>query len=188
MGQAVSCFGLIAWCERRMPVREFDCLRLGTAMARAGVRSQVPGVSRQPGPADCAGPLKIPGELPPRKGDAPWGIHHRGTEGRRGKLPESGRNTEGGWQSGARIGRRRAAGGNWRLTIDDHLTKMIIRRVTPKGPFSPRSSEDDHQRGMPDDHRWPSRHRWPSGVCHPLGHFPLVLAKMAIGEWAVGKQ
>lgn len=30
--QACSCFAFRAWCERRMPVREFDCLRLGTAM------------------------------------------------------------------------------------------------------------------------------------------------------------
>jgi hypothetical protein len=73
-----------------MPVREFDCLRLGTAMAREGVRSQGPGVSNQPGPADCAGPLKIPGELPPRKGDAPGAIHPGGTEGAEGNVAEIG--------------------------------------------------------------------------------------------------
>jgi hypothetical protein len=28
---------------------------------------------------------------------------------------------------------------------DDHLTKMIIRHVTPSGRFSSGSSEDDHQ-------------------------------------------
>src|SRR5262245_59271329 len=32
LGQAWSCLGLSASCERRMPVREFDCLRLGTPM------------------------------------------------------------------------------------------------------------------------------------------------------------
>ena len=31
-GQACSCFAFSASCERRMPVREFDCLRFGTAM------------------------------------------------------------------------------------------------------------------------------------------------------------
>ena len=31
-GQACSCLAFRPWCERRMPVREFDCLRLGTAM------------------------------------------------------------------------------------------------------------------------------------------------------------
>lgn len=31
-GQAWSCLGFKASWERRMPVREFDCLRLGTAM------------------------------------------------------------------------------------------------------------------------------------------------------------
>src|ERR1700710_1614410 len=31
-GQACSCFAVRAWCERRMPVRELDCLRFGTAM------------------------------------------------------------------------------------------------------------------------------------------------------------
>jgi hypothetical protein len=33
------------------------------------------------GPADCAGPLKIPGDLPRWKGEGGRGIHHRGMEG-----------------------------------------------------------------------------------------------------------
>jgi hypothetical protein len=32
LGQACSCLAFSASCDRRMPVREFDCLRLGTAM------------------------------------------------------------------------------------------------------------------------------------------------------------
>ncbi len=31
-GQNDSCFALMAWCERRLRVREFDDRRLGTAM------------------------------------------------------------------------------------------------------------------------------------------------------------
>jgi hypothetical protein len=32
-GQLVSVFGRFASCDRRFPVREFECLRLGTAMS-----------------------------------------------------------------------------------------------------------------------------------------------------------
>lgn len=31
-GQGANCRGLRRSCERRLPVREFECLRLGTAM------------------------------------------------------------------------------------------------------------------------------------------------------------
>jgi len=32
LGQNDDCFGVLAWCDRRLPVRELECRRLGTAM------------------------------------------------------------------------------------------------------------------------------------------------------------
>jgi hypothetical protein len=48
LGQACSCLACIAWCERRMPVREFDCLRLGTAMGTPVDRTESFGLLRKP--------------------------------------------------------------------------------------------------------------------------------------------
>ena len=41
LGQNDSCFGFMAWCERRLRVREFDERRLGTAMAEAHLLSSL---------------------------------------------------------------------------------------------------------------------------------------------------
>jgi hypothetical protein len=58
-GHAWSCLALRAWCERRMPVREFDCLRLGTAMGTPANQPDLYAVLKNP-PAydDGLGPVK----------------------------------------------------------------------------------------------------------------------------------
>lgn len=36
-GQNDSCFGVLAWCDRRLRVRELECRRLGTAMTASRI-------------------------------------------------------------------------------------------------------------------------------------------------------